>query len=215
MASTRPISPLRAGASCYRRAELPTARTLGRRALRAPTTRSRRRRSSALARLAKPARSTTAASPPRTCAPRSASKAAAGCRIAARARRRMGISRRTIAAEALAEVFGELDERALIDARHPEAAARPAGSRRDQRRAGAALSVLMRQGFSPAGVCRRRCGRLRTGAGATIRTEQISHASRHSPQFPRILRAERPHASCRARRSSRPTTRRCSSPTPG
>jgi len=62
----------------------------------------------------------------------------------------MGIDKE-IAAEALGEVFGELDERALIDrAIKKKLHGRPAPKERDEQVR--LYQFLMRQGFSPAGV---------------------------------------------------------------
>ena len=62
----------------------------------------------------------------------------------------MGIQKE-IAAEALGEVFGELDERTLIDAAiRKKRRGRPAPQ--DQREQVRLYQFLMRQGFSPAGV---------------------------------------------------------------
>ena len=62
----------------------------------------------------------------------------------------MGIQK-DIAAEALGEVFGELDERALIDAAiRKKLHGRPGP--KDQGEQVRLYQFLMRQGFSPAGV---------------------------------------------------------------
>jgi regulatory protein len=73
---------------------------------------------------------------------------------------RMGIQK-DVAAEALGEVFGELDERALIDAAvRKKLRGRPApGDQGEQVRL---YQFLMRQGFSPAGVSSA-LRKLRTG----------------------------------------------------
>ena len=73
---------------------------------------------------------------------------------------RMGIQK-DIAAEALGEVFGELDERTLIDAAiRKKLRGRPAPQ--DQREQVRLYQFLMRQGFSPAAVASA-LRRFRTG----------------------------------------------------
>ena len=108
-------------------------------------------------------------------------------------------SSKDIAAEALGEVFGELDERALIDARHPEEAARPAGARATRaNRSGSINSSCGRASRPPASP--RRCGNSAPG-GATIRTERSSCVPGTSAAVSSSTSSRTATPSCRARRS--------------
>ncbi len=101
----------------------------------------------------------------------------------------MGIHKE-IAAEALGEVFGELDERALIDTSiRKKLRGRPV-PRISASRSGSINFSCGRASRPPAFP--RRCGDSAPG-GATIRTEHHHAFQGHPPQFPRILPEERPH----------------------
>ena len=141
------------------------------------------------------ARSTTAASPAPTRAPRSRSKDAAG-----------SASRRELLPWASPRDRRRSARRGLRRARrarahrqrHPEKLrGRPVAE--GSARAGPALSIPHAAGFTPAGVATA----LRRSApgGATIRTEHHHAFQRDPPQFPRILRSRTATPSCRAPRS--------------
>ena len=170
-----------------------------------PTTSTRRSRGCSRA-----APSTTAASPGRTRARRSRSKDAAGS--ASSASCCTWASDSDVAAEALGEVFGELDERALIDAAiRKKLRGRPALD--DQRRARPALSIshaaglLARRRRRGAAEIPHRAAR-RSGLSIIMRSRDIRRS------FLEYFQQQRPHHRAELVARARTTTRRCSSPTP-
>ena len=90
--------------------------------------------------------------------------------------------------------------------------------RRARVRAGPSARILRRSAARPASSAERRdsdapvADRATQPAGPTIENDDLKRDSR---VVSRLLRAARPPHRCRARRSCRTRTRRCSSPTPG